>query len=140
MSLSTTTSTAFKSRPVRVLLVEDHAALAEATAQFLRDAGLEVQIADSGKKALETGSVFRPEIVLCDIRLPDMSGMDVVRFLRANPQTSTTIIAMHTSISDADLQMLENNNDQGISLFVSKPITEQNLKKLLALLGPARHE
>ena len=138
MSLSTSTSTACKSRPVRVLLVEDHAALAEATAQFLRDAGLEVEIADSGKKALETGTVFRPEIVLCDIRLPDMSGMDVARLLRANPQTNTTVIAMHTSISDADLHMLEDNEDHGISLFVSKPITDEKLNKLLALLGPAR--
>src|SRR5262245_40840529 len=125
MSIPAPSSAVVRSRPVRILLVEDHVALAEATAQFLRDAGLHVEIAHSGKKALEIGVVFRPEIVLCDIRLPDMSGIDVARLLRANPQTNTTLIAMHTSISGTDLQMLEAYNDHRISIFVSKPLTDQ---------------
>src|SRR5262249_48630475 len=58
MSIPATRSAVFKARPVRVLLVEDHIALAEATAQFLREAGLHVEIAHSGQKALEIGVVF----------------------------------------------------------------------------------
>ena len=69
----------------RVLLVEDHEPLAEATAEFIRDKGLEVQIASNGREALEMAASFHPEIVLCDMRLPDMPGYEVAQALRALP-------------------------------------------------------
>ena len=63
--------------PVRVLIVEDHAELAEATAEFLRVAGLDARIVSDGNSAVEVAEAFRPQIVLCDLRLSDLSGLDV---------------------------------------------------------------
>ena len=63
----------------RVLLIEDHAPLAEATAEFIRSKGLDVRIASTGREALETAAVFHPEIVLCDLSLPDMPGPESSR-------------------------------------------------------------
>jgi len=59
---------------VRVLLVEDHAELAELTAQMLCSEGLDVRVAGSGREALDSASKFRPQLVLCDLHLPDISG------------------------------------------------------------------
>src|SRR5262245_39709863 len=55
--------------PVRLLLVDDNAVFAEATAEFLKIGGLDVRVAENGKDALETAEAFRPQIVLCDLML-----------------------------------------------------------------------
>ena len=67
----------------RVLLVEDHAGFAEATAALMRHHGLDVSIATSGGDALKLAEECRPVLVLCDLTLPDMTGLDVVQALRA---------------------------------------------------------
>src|SRR5262245_55751813 len=120
-------------QPVRVLLVEDHAVFAEATAEFLRVAGLEVLIAESGERALERAVVFRPDIVLCDIRLPDMSGLEVGRALRANPVTAHALIAIHTAMDERDIEALEGGfKANEFNLFLSKPLTKEKLNGLLS--------
>jgi CheY-like chemotaxis protein len=121
---------------VRLLLVEDHAALAEVTAEFLRELGLEVQIAKSGEQALEKAVAFLPDIVLCDMRLPDMSGLDVAGALRANPKTKGVLIALHTAMDNVDIHLLERETHaKAVNLFLSKPITEEKLERLLAELA-----
>jgi len=120
-------------RTVRLLLIEDHAGLAEATAEFLRSEGLEVRIAESGEEALETAGVFQPEIVLCDLSLPDMSGLDVARALRANPDTKDAVMALYSAMAESDVRTLERQvNPNEVNLFLSKPLTEDKLNKLLA--------
>ena len=120
-------------RTVRLLLIEDHAGLAEATAEYLRSEGLEVRIAESGEEALETAGVFQPEIVLCDLSLPDMSGLDVARALRANPDTKDAVMALYSAMAESDVRTLERQvNPNEVNLFLSKPLTEDKLNKLLA--------
>src|SRR5262245_61185896 len=87
----------------RVLLIEDHALLAEATAEFMRSKDLDVRIAYTGREALETAAVFHPEIVLCDLRLPDMPGPDVARALREMPGAKDAVIAMHSAMGESEL-------------------------------------
>jgi CheY-like chemotaxis protein len=125
--------------PPRLLLVEDNAALAYATAEFLLEAGLEVRIAESGEEALALVRVFQPEIILCDMRLTDMSGLDVARVLRANPDTSNTLFALHSAISDLELRALERGTDaEDVDLFLSKPLTQQKIDSLIAALNVIR--
>jgi len=120
-------------RTVRLLLIEDHAGLAEATAEYLRSEGLEVRIAESGEEALETAGVFQPEIVLCDLSLPDMSGLDVARALRANPDTKDAVMALYSAMAESDVRTLERQvNPNEVNLFLSKPLTEDKLNQLLA--------
>jgi len=115
----------------RVLLIEDHEPLAEATAEFMRDKGLEVQIASNGHAALELAASFHPEIVLCDMRLPDMPGYEVAQALRAMPESHNAVIAMHTAMNDTDLRNLGEDTDTVINLFLSKPITAEKLDTLV---------
>src|SRR5262249_31380833 len=90
----------------RLLLVEDSAALAEATAEYLQFLGLDVCIAGNGKDALQAVGLFRPEIVLCDLRLPDMSGLDLLQALRLNRDTEGAVLALHSAMSEADLRLI----------------------------------
>jgi CheY-like chemotaxis protein len=123
-----------RERPTRLLLVEDNAALAEVTAEFLRAAGLEVRNVESGKEALEMAEVFQPEIILCDMHLPDMLGLDVARAVRANPDTRHALFALHSATSEVELRTLKREIGVDVDFFLSKPITPQKLDSLLAAL------
>jgi CheY-like chemotaxis protein len=116
----------------RVLLIEDHAELAEATAEFMRSEGLEVLIASTGNSGLEMAEAFQPEIVLCDISLPDMTGLEVARAMRAISGTKAALIAIHTALGPRDLQTFE--LDERVNVFVSKPLTREKLDTILAQL------
>ncbi len=116
----------------RVLLVEDHAELAAVTAEVLRQEGLEVRIALSGREALEAASDFRPQLILCDLHLPDMPGEELVRELRANPGTERSRVAIVTALHESDVSMLRRRAKQmGVDRFVSKPLTVEKIRTLL---------
>src|SRR5262245_49304226 len=87
----------------RVLLVEDNEPLAEVTAEFLRNAGLEVQVALTGHEALASVGTFRPDIVLCDLRLPDMAGFDIAKALRNSPVTKNALFVIHSAYRETDI-------------------------------------
>jgi len=117
----------------RLLLVEDNEPLAVATAKFLRHADLDVTVADSGEAALRTAMTFLPEIVLCDIRLPDMSGLDVIHALRSHPKTKNALLAIYSAMSDVDLRALQlKTHSDAVNLFLPKPITMEKINRLLA--------
>src|SRR5215510_1711257 len=96
-------------REPRLLLVEDHVEFAEATAEFLGGLGLEVCTAQSGREVLETGVVFRPDIIVCDMNLPDMSGLDAARACRAKPETKNAVFAITTALSETDVRAFRQN-------------------------------
>jgi CheY-like chemotaxis protein len=116
---------------IRVLLVEDHSVLAEAIAEFLRLSGLDVQVAGTGEEALQAVRAFRPEIVLCDLRLPDMSGVDLLRRLRASPWAKNAVLAVHTAMGEFDLRRMEREANVQADLFLTKPLTQEKLRRLL---------
>ena len=122
----------------RVLLIEDHPDLAVATAEFLRTIGLEVRIASSGHEGLNSAAAFKPAIVLCDLNLPDMEGLDVLRALRLSPATKDALLAIHTAKSDMEIRMFERMQRPEVNLVLSKPLTVEKLDRLLAELASRR--
>jgi CheY-like chemotaxis protein len=119
----------------RALLVEDHAALAEATADLMRLHGLEVRVAASGRDALEMAEEFNPILILCDMRLPDMAGLDLAEALRARCRTNDLLIAIITATSLDYLYGFEDQTKtRGVDLFLSKPLTNEALSGLLSQL------
>ena len=119
----------------RVLLVEDHAVLAEATAELLRFHGLEVRVAATGRDALAMAGEFNPVLVLCDIKLPDMTGLDVGQALRATRGANDLLIAVFSAMTAVDLCDVERQwKPRGIDLFLSKPLTDETLIDLISKL------
>jgi CheY-like chemotaxis protein len=129
---------ACRTRRHRVLLIEDHAELAEATAEFMRSKGLEVLIASTGDSGLEMAERFQPEIVLCDLSLPDMTGLDVARALRAIPGAKEALIAVHTAFGERDIRTFERQPGGFVNVFVSKPLTSEKLDAILSQLNARR--
>ena len=68
--------------PINVLVVDDEAVLAEMVSMALRYEGWNIATAGDGAAALESARSQRPDVVVLDVMLPDMSGLDVLRKLR----------------------------------------------------------
>jgi len=109
--------------PARVLLVEDTLTLAETYRSFLQDHGLDVQVELTGSRALTCLDSFTPDVVVLDINLPDMSGLEVLREIKARSETiETVVITGHASVSVAVEAMREGAFD-----FVMKPFSAERL-------------
>src|SRR5262249_37484046 len=100
----------------------------------MQSKGCDVRIASSGREALDTAAAFHPEIVLCDMRLPDMLGMDVARALREMPGAKDAVIVMHSAMIESDLGPLSRQAGPVVNLFLSKPITDEKLDTLISVL------
>jgi two-component system CheB/CheR fusion protein len=80
---------------VSVLVVEDLADTADSLARFLRVAcGYEVSVASDGERGVRTAVATRPDVVVCDIGLPKLNGLDVARTLSASPDYRPLLIAV----------------------------------------------
>lgn len=87
----------------RILLVEDEADLADLVAYNLRRVGYEVEAVRDGAAALDSAATNPPDLVLLDLMIPQISGLQVAAELRARPRTGAVPIVMMTAkAADAD--------------------------------------
>lgn len=80
-----------------VLIADDDANTRLLVRTVLGHAGYDVIEARDGFEALETAKANPPDLILLDLSMPDMSGPDLLRALRADPDTSTTEVALYTA-------------------------------------------
>src|SRR5262249_55406724 len=108
------------SAPRRVLVVDDNVDAAESTAMLLPFLGHLVEVAYDGPSALFAVRDFQPEIVLLDIGLPGMSGYEVARQLRANPENEGLVLAAVTGYGqDEDVRR---SREAGFDYHLTKPL------------------
>src|SRR5258706_14550203 len=87
--------------PVRVLVVDDEPSLAELLASVLRYEGWDIRTAADGSSAVRTAREFQPDAVVLDVMLPDFSGLEVLRRLRAElPQGCVLFLAARDPAQD----------------------------------------
>jgi two-component system response regulator MtrA len=113
----------------RVLLVEDDPSIRETTAMGLRAAGFVVDAAANGRDGLVRFRADRPDVVVLDVMLPLMSGLEVCRLIRAE---SSVPVLMLTARSDTDDVVL--GLEAGADDYVRKPFA---MAELIARLGAA---
>lgn len=83
----------------RILVVDDESTIRLALSRFLRSRGFDVEVAESGQMALDALSTERFSLMLCDLRMPGMNGLEIVpRALALNPDLG---IIMLTAVNDA---------------------------------------
>jgi CheY-like chemotaxis protein len=114
----------------RVLLVEDQADVARATAMGLEHLGAKVCIAGTGAAALEHSLTFRPTLVLLDIDLPDINGHEVGRRLRQMPELDAVALVALTSWNTPEMR--QRSAHAGMVEHVAKPLDLDALAALLA--------
>ena len=108
----------------RVLVVDDAPALLLLITKFLERAGYEVQNTDNGVTAVELALSFRPDLVLLDVNLPGMSGIEACRAIRLQTGGATLPIVMITG-SDTG-ETLEQAYAAGATDYLCKPIDWRN--------------
>jgi two-component system repressor protein LuxO len=112
----------------QILLVEDSPSLAAVYANYLTSDGYHTEVVDSGEQALAQLAHRVPDLVLLDLRLPDMSGMDVLkRIHECGMECAVIIITAHGSIEAAIEAMRYGAVD-----FVAKPFDATRLRVTVA--------
>jgi DNA-binding response OmpR family regulator len=79
---------------MKVLVVDDSPDLAQSSALLLELEGHEVRVAETGRAAVAAAAEFRPEVVLLDLKLPDLPGTEVARRIRAELGRAAVILAV----------------------------------------------
>ena len=117
--------------PINVLVVDDEAVLAEMVSMALRYEGWNIDTAGDGASALAAGRARRPDVVVLDVMLPDMSGLDVLRKLREdNPLLPVLLLTAKDAVEDRIAGLTAGGDD-----YVTKPFSlEEVVLRLRALL------
>jgi class 3 adenylate cyclase/CheY-like chemotaxis protein len=113
------------SDPARILVVDDTPANVKLLADLLAVKGFAVATAATGEAALEAMAAQTPDLVLLDVMMPGISGYDVCRRIRANPETMLLPVVLVTSL-DPHGERLK-GIEAGADDFVSKPINQAEL-------------
>lgn len=111
----------------RILVVDDEADIREVVGEYLRGKGIEVQEAADGHAALERIAEFHPDVVLLDIAMPRMTGVETLRRIKALPYE--TSVVMVSGIED--LETARQTLALGASDYVAKPIDFPYLDSVL---------
>jgi two-component system OmpR family response regulator len=117
--------------PLRVLVVDDEANIAELIAMALRYEGFEVRAAHTGTKAVSAAKEFRPDAVVLDIMLPDFDGLEVLRRMRAtDPDVPVVFLTARDAVEDRVAGLTAGGDD-----YVTKPFSlEELVARLRGLL------
>jgi signal transduction histidine kinase/CheY-like chemotaxis protein len=112
----------------QILIIEDNADTREVMRFMLETEGAVVDTAGTGEEGFERALAMRPELVLCDIGLPDVDGLEVARRLRRRGPEAMRLIALSGYGQPEDVQ---HAIDAGFEAHLTKPI---NIDELLSLL------
>lgn len=113
----------------RVLLVEDNEGMALVVGEYLATSGYRVSVAGNGPEAFERMRAAPPNVILMDIQLPEMDGLEVIRRLRSNAEWSAIpIIALTALVMPGDQ---ERCLAAGANVYVSKPVRLETLRQII---------
>lgn len=118
-----------------VLIVDDDEFLLEMYALKFKEEGFVVEIAKTGREALEKVVSIKPDIVLLDIVLPEMDGFSVLQKMRGEKKSSTPLIVMLTNLSqkdDAERGMRLGADDYVVKAHYTPSEVVEKVRKLLA--------
>ncbi|GAB4062503.1 hypothetical protein GCM10028777_02430 [Angustibacter speluncae] len=121
----------------RVLVVDDDRDIRDLVTFKLEQAGYEVRQAEDGLQALDAVREWGPDLVVLDVMMPGLSGIDVTRELRADPGTAATpVILLTAKAQEADV---ETGFVTGADDYVVKPFSPRELvSRVQAVLARAR--
>jgi CheY-like chemotaxis protein len=117
----------------RVLVVDDNVDAAESLGLLLAVGGHQIKVVHSGRAAIDAAQAFRPELVLLDIGLPDLSGYEVAAALRRGDAATAMRIVALTGWGNVEAR--EKSAASGFDLHLTKPVEIGMLQELLVMPG-----
>ncbi len=106
----------------RILVVEDEAIVAEVVERFLRREGYETMVVGDGRQALNELTRFLPDLIVLDIMLPEVDGLEVCRQVRSRAQTPIIMLTARGDETDKVLGL-----GLGADDYVTKPFSPREL-------------
>jgi chemosensory pili system protein ChpA (sensor histidine kinase/response regulator) len=117
-------------RRSRVLIVDDSMSVRRAVATLLEDHGYDVALARDGLEAVKSMDVARPDLLLTDLEMPNMNGLELAAHVRARAELANLAVIMITSRS------MDKHRRQamasGVNVYLTKPYTDQELLQHVA--------
>jgi DNA-binding response OmpR family regulator len=121
-------------RPARLLVVEDDDDIRALFSATLHRAGYQPRVASSGQQALDQADELVPDLVISDVSMPGLSGLDVCRALKSHPRTAGTVVLLISALSTE--QDREAGLQAGADDYLTKPIRPAILlERVRSLLG-----
>lgn len=122
----------------RVVVADDSLSVRRALAELMEDAGYEVSTARDGLEALELVNSIAPALVLLDLEMPKLNGLEVTRFMRGRAQTRAVPVVMITSRASEKYRVQA--EEAGVTLMLGKPFSEDELiVSVRRLMAEQRH-
>jgi CheY-like chemotaxis protein len=123
-------SKASGSRPYRILVIEDNRMAARTMRMFMTRRGHTIEVAHTGREGIETARRFRPEVILCDIGLPEFDGYKVAQQLRQEGELKGAyLIGVSGYGQEQDKQRAW---ESGFDAYLVKPINLLDVETLMA--------
>jgi CheY-like chemotaxis protein len=116
----------------RILVVDDSQVQAKSLSMLLELMGHEVRLAHDGPSALQISTEFLPDVALIDVGLPGMSGYEVARRIREQPELRHMVLIAQTGWGREEDR--QTSREAGFDHHLPKPIDHQLLEKILAEL------
>jgi len=120
-----------------VLVVDDNQQNLELIQAYLDDVDCQTFAAGDGVEALESVAAHKPDLILLDVMMPKMSGFEVCRRLKSNPNTKDIPIIMVTALNE--FGDIERGIDSGTDDFVSKPVNRLELLTRVKTMLKLKH-
>jgi len=118
----------------KVLVCDDEPYIVESVSYVVKKAGFRVVVAEDGQEALEAGKREKPDLIFLDIMMPKLTGYEVCRQLKDDPETRGAYIVMLTARGQEEDE--KKALEMGADEFMTKPFSPRKMRaKLLELLG-----
>ena len=121
----------------KILIADDNVQNVELLEAYLSEIACEVLTAFDGEETLKAVAEHRPDLILLDIMMPRLSGFEVCKKIRANPQTRETLILMVTALNEPS--DFERGVQAGTDDFLTKPVNKVELLCRVRSLLRVRH-
>ena len=121
-------------RPIKILVVDDQPGVRRLLQEVLRSAGYQVETASSGFEALSMLPQVTPDLILLDMKMPGMDGLETLRIIRETDQNVRVIVMT----AYGELEILSKAHHMGIVGNFIKPFDIEELKSLIANLVPSQ--
>ena len=116
----------------KILIVEDHRDTLELLAHILRYRGYEPLEANGGHEGIAKSLAEHPDLILMDLILPDLHGLDAAKQIKANPETAHIPIVAYTAWYQRDMEAKA--LEAGITDYLLKPVSMDVLVKVIERL------
>lgn len=114
----------------KILIVEDHVDFLELLSMFLRSEGYVISLARNGAQGISKILFEHPDLIITDLFLPDITGVDLAKQLKQNPDTAGIPVVVLTAMSHGDwkAQALK----AGVAEYLVKPVSRHDLLKVVS--------